>query len=114
MVLCFRNPIFGLLCSQILLELVAVEGISGADIYETAVRISQETWETADTVVLAKGTDFPDALAGGPLVFKEIAPILLTKSEELTAVTKDEIIRLGARNVIYSTLYSGTRDLTQE
>lgn len=78
----------------------AIEGIRGADRYETAVRISQETWETADTVVLAKGSDFPDALAGGPLAFKENAPILLTKSEQLTAVTKEEIIRLGAKKVI--------------
>ncbi|WP_417898742.1 cell wall-binding repeat-containing protein [Bacillus haimaensis] len=78
----------------------AVEGIRGADRYETAVKISQETWETADTVVLAKGTDFPDALAGGPLAYKENAPILLTKTENLTAVTKGEIIRLNAKKVI--------------
>ena len=74
--------------------------IAGTSRYSTAVAISQEGWETAETVVLATGVDFPDALAGGPLAYKENAPILLTKPTSLTAETELEIKRLKAKKVI--------------
>ncbi|MBT2694448.1 cell wall-binding repeat-containing protein [Bacillus sp. ISL-55] len=74
--------------------------ISGANRFETAVAISQEGWTTADTVVLAKGYDFPDALAGTPLAHQLNAPMLLTRDNLLPDVTKDEITRLKAKNVI--------------
>ncbi|WP_422123940.1 cell wall-binding repeat-containing protein [Planococcus sp. X10-3] len=74
--------------------------ISGDTRYETAVVISKEGWETADTVVLATAADFPDALAGGPLAYQEDAPILLTRTATLGRETKAEIARLGADKVI--------------
>ncbi|MBT2581271.1 cell wall-binding repeat-containing protein [Planococcus sp. ISL-109] len=74
--------------------------ISGASRYDTAVAISKKGWKTADTVVLATASDFPDALAGGPLAFQEDAPILLTRTASLTKETKAEIERLGAEKVI--------------
>jgi uncharacterized protein YvpB/putative cell wall-binding protein len=79
---------------------LAAERIAGENRYSTAVMISQKGWQTAQTVILAKGSDFPDALAGGPLAFKENSPILLTQSEILTQLTKNEISRLKARKVI--------------
>ncbi|WP_019414902.1 cell wall-binding repeat-containing protein [Paenisporosarcina sp. TG20] len=79
----------------------ASDRISGISRYETAVEVSKRGWiNGANTVILAKGTDFPDALAGGPLAFKLDAPILLTKSTSLPTSTKNEIIRLGANKVI--------------
>ncbi|WP_282140972.1 cell wall-binding repeat-containing protein [Cytobacillus oceanisediminis] len=63
--------------------------------YDTAVSISQEGWENgADTVVLAYGEDFPDALAGTPLAYQLDAPMLLTKVNSLPDPTKAEIERL--------------------
>ena len=75
--------------------------VSGADRWETAVEISKSGWQDgADTVVLARSHEFPDALAGAPLAYKYNAPILLTHTEELTSATKQEIERLGASKVI--------------
>jgi putative cell wall-binding protein len=75
--------------------------VSGATRYETAIEISKEGWQDgADTVVLAMGMNFPDALAGAPLAYKYNAPILLTESAKLTPATKKEIQRLGANRVI--------------
>ncbi|MGI2327562.1 cell wall-binding repeat-containing protein [Planococcus sp. YIM B11945] len=74
--------------------------IAGTDRYATAVAISKAGWKTADTAILATGLDFPDALAGGPLAYKEGAPVLLTKPGALTELTKQELIRLKAKNVI--------------
>ncbi|WP_409252048.1 cell wall-binding repeat-containing protein [Bacillus sp. SCS-153A] len=74
--------------------------LSGVDRFDTAVRISKEGWEKADTVVLAQGYNFPDALTGGPLAYKYDAPLLLTDKNKLTASTKKEIERLGADKVI--------------
>ena len=75
--------------------------ISGRSRYDTAVAISQEGWpETTKTVVLARGDDFPDALAGTPLAHQLEAPMLLTQKDKLTASTKEEIERLAAEKVI--------------
>ncbi|WP_010676970.1 cell wall-binding repeat-containing protein [Bacillus timonensis] len=75
--------------------------LSGSTRFDTAIEISKSGWqEGANTVVLAKGFDFPDALAGAPLASKYDAPILLTHTDKLTASTKKEIKRLGANKVI--------------
>lgn len=78
-----------------------IHRLSGPGRYETSVAISQEGWPNgADTVVLARGDDYPDALAGTPLAFQEDAPLLLTKSNTLDKSTKDELKRLDANKVI--------------
>jgi len=77
--------------------------IQGPSRYHTAAKVSEESWEKADTVILATGDNFPDALAGVPLAAAKKAPILLVheskKSKQLINVTKNEISRLGAKNV---------------
>ncbi|NMH67680.1 transglycosylase SLT domain-containing protein [Bacillus sp. RO3] len=75
------------------------ERLSGTDRIKTAVDISQAGWNQADTVVLAQGYNFPDALTGGPLAYKNDAPLLLTDKHKLTESTKNEIKRLKATNV---------------
>ncbi|MCS0673439.1 cell wall-binding repeat-containing protein [Cytobacillus firmus] len=77
-----------------------VNRISGADRYVTAVEISKKGWTEADTVVLATGDNYADALAGIPLAKKNDAPLLLTKPNSLSDATKAEIERLGAKKVI--------------
>lgn len=60
--------------------------ISGPDRYDTAMALADkwmaETGRTSlDTVVIACGTNFPDALAGSYLAVKKDAPILLVGSQ---------------------------------
>ena len=83
---------------------VAAEGtitrISGPNRYDTAVAISQEGWTSADTVVLARGDEYADALAGVSLAHAYGAPILLTPQNTLATSTATEITRLQADNVV--------------
>ncbi|MEC3884253.1 cell wall-binding repeat-containing protein [Halobacillus sp. HZG1] len=75
--------------------------LKGETRIETAIDISEKGWQNgADTVVLAKAFDFPDALAGAPLAYKYDAPILLTRTGSLNPSTKEEIERLHADRVI--------------
>lgn len=74
--------------------------LAGLNRYETAVCISKKGWTTSSKVILARGDNFPDALAGAPLAFKYDCPILLTNSSELSPETATEIVRLGALECI--------------
>ncbi|MDA3936348.1 MAG: cell wall-binding repeat-containing protein [Actinomycetota bacterium] len=71
----------------------------GTSRYDTAVSVSQELG-SADTVVLATGRTFPDALAGAPLAYALDAPILLVDTNFVPQVVLDEIARLGATNIV--------------
>ena len=77
-----------------------LDRIAGSNRWETAVKISQEGWTSAGTVVLANGRNYPDALAGVPYAYGLDAPVLLTEADSLVAATKAEITRLGAGKVI--------------
>ena len=75
--------------------------ISGSTRYHTAVEVSKKGWPNgANTVLIARGDSYPDALAGAPLAAKLDAPILLSRPDSLPDVTKEEIKRLGATEVI--------------
>lgn len=74
--------------------------ISGENRYQTAIDVSKQGWNSAETIILTKGTDFPDALSGAPLAYKNNAPILLTDSLSLTTETLEEIKRLSPGKVI--------------
>src|SRR5699024_688979 len=47
-----------------------VKRLDGELRYDTAIDVSQEGWDSADTVILARGDEFADALAGVPLAYK--------------------------------------------
>lgn len=56
----------------------AVVRLSGADRYATAAAISDRLFKpTTESLVLAKGADFPDALAGGALAGSRRSPLVL-------------------------------------
>jgi putative cell wall-binding protein len=88
--------------------------LSGADRRATAVAVSTSAFPTvgsASAVVLARADDFADALAGGPLAAAKHAPLLLTSSGSLDAVTKAEIQRvLPAGGTVF--LLGGTSALS--
>lgn len=67
---------------------------------ETAIRISQEGWTNAQTVLLARADDFPDSLVSVPLSKRLDAPILLTYPEQLDSTVLQELERLGTNHVI--------------
>jgi 2',3'-cyclic-nucleotide 2'-phosphodiesterase / 3'-nucleotidase / 5'-nucleotidase len=77
-----------------------VNRLGGIDRYETAVKVSKQGWNSAETVIIVRGDDFADALAAAPLAYKYDAPILLTQTDSLNSTTKKEIKRLGATNAI--------------
>ncbi|HEX4905492.1 MAG TPA: cell wall-binding repeat-containing protein [Acidimicrobiales bacterium] len=75
--------------------------IAGADRYETAVRISSAAFAGgAASVVVASGESFPDGLAAGPLAALYDAPVLLTATASLPAITGTELDRLDPERVV--------------
>ncbi|WP_209121752.1 cell wall-binding repeat-containing protein [Alkalihalobacillus sp. BA299] len=77
-----------------------VDRLTGKNRFETAVSVSKIGWNQSNIVVLTRGDNFADALAGVSLAHKHGAPILLTESNQLREETKAEIVRLGATKVI--------------
>ncbi len=77
-----------------------VRRLAGATRYSTAVAISNGSFTSADTVVIASGLDFADALAGAPLAGTLNAPLLLVPGTTVPAEVAAEISRLGATKAI--------------
>ncbi|MGG3467854.1 cell wall-binding repeat-containing protein [Neobacillus pocheonensis] len=74
------------------------ERIDGKDRFEVAVNISKK-WDHADYAVVTNYIAFADALTAAPFAAKYNAPILLSRPTALTAVTQEEIKRLGVKKV---------------
>lgn len=68
-----------------------VERIEGVDRYETAARVARRIAEREDlfwpTVFIARGDEFPDALAASPLAYSMGRPILLVRPDALPGPT---------------------------
>lgn len=75
--------------------------LAGSTRFDTALEISRTGWAQAPAVVLARGDDFPDALAGAVLAnsTKAQGPLLLTDSQTLSPGVYEEIKRLNAQKV---------------
>ena len=73
--------------------------VAGADRYETALEASEAFENGTSTVVIATGMNWPDALGGTALAGAVRGPLLLTRTNELPAAVRDELVRLGARKV---------------
>jgi putative cell wall-binding protein len=73
--------------------------LAGSDRYETGAKIVSEGWTTSDYAVVASGEGFADALCAAPLAKKYNAPILLTEKNTLNTETKNQLIRIKAKNV---------------
>lgn len=70
----------------------------GSTRYETAIKVSQKGWKSAENIILVSGNSIPDALAATPFAKQKDAPILLTNLYKLNEDTKTEIKRLKAKN----------------
>jgi len=73
----------------------AIDRTNGATRYDTAVTISEQTFDAADAVVVASGASYPDALSASGLAGTVGGPLLLTAAT-LPAGVVAEIDRLGA------------------
>ncbi len=72
--------------------------LAGPNRYSTAVLVSQSAFPSgADTVIIASGDSYADALVSAPLASAYNAPILLTSKDIITETTLTEIKRLGAK-----------------
>ena len=76
-----------------------VTRVSGTDRYTTAIKSSQ-FWQSCETVVLASGAGYADALSAAPLAGSYNAPILLTPPAEVPSTVLAEISRLKTSKVI--------------
>ena len=74
---------------------------AGANRYDTAALISQGEYKNGtDTVIVATGLDFHDAMVAVPLANAYNAPLLLTTDKQVTKQTEAELARLKAKKVI--------------
>ena len=78
---------------------VKINILAGEDRYETAIKVSNRGWKSADNVVLVNSSAIVDALSATPFASSINAPILLTQKEVLNSDTEKEIKRLNAKNV---------------
>lgn len=94
--------------------------IAGGDRYQTGIQISQQQFPnagSANAVVLAVGSNYPDALSGAPLAKKVGGPLLLTPGNVVDAQVVAEIHRvlkpggmvyvLGGTSAINQTVVNG-------
>jgi putative cell wall-binding protein len=73
--------------------------LAGADRYSTAATVSAQ-FESAETVYIASGVNYPDALSAAPAAAHVGAPLLLTAPDALPQVIIDEIKRLDPSRVV--------------
>ena len=77
-----------------------VTRLSGANRYSTAVDVSRETFDASDVVFVATGSNFPDALGGGPVAGSVPGPLLLVPGSSVPSEVASEIRRLGPERVV--------------
>ncbi|WP_146233311.1 cell wall-binding repeat-containing protein [Arthrobacter psychrolactophilus] len=77
-----------------------IDRIYGADRYATAVDVSKSRFAAINTLYIATGEQFADALSAAPAASRERAPLLLTKSTVLPEVAREEIERLRPERII--------------
>ncbi|MDP2232437.1 MAG: cell wall-binding repeat-containing protein, partial [Actinomycetota bacterium] len=75
-------------------------GVAGADRYQTAIAASQHSFpEGSNAVIIATGSNWPDALGGAALAGVYDAPVLLTRPDALSAEVAAEIVRLDPNHI---------------
>lgn len=79
---------------------VDIKQLIGLTRYETAALLSKSEFASADTVILVNGYALVDGLTAAPLASCVNGPILLTEQNDISEVTREEIKRLGAKNVV--------------
>ncbi|MBY1346231.1 cell wall-binding repeat-containing protein [Clostridioides difficile] len=73
--------------------------LAGEDRIDTSLKISSYKWQNAENAVLINSNTIADALCSAPLATAKNAPVLLTEKDKLNTKTKEEIKRLGVKNI---------------
>ena len=77
-----------------------VTRVSGPDRYGTAAEISERWYaQGVQAAFVAVGTNFADALAGGPAAALRDSPLLLVKSDSIPSATQAELNRLKPQRI---------------
>ncbi len=74
--------------------------LAGANRYDTASHISNKMYGNSDTVIIATGLTFNDALVAVPLASAYDAPLLLTTDKQVTKYTEERLKNLNTKKVI--------------
>src|SRR5690606_27856586 len=78
-----------------------VERLAGATRFETAAEIATERFDRGvDTVYIATGLNWPDALSGGAAAAFEEAPILLVETAAIPAATAAALTALDPGRIV--------------
>ena len=77
-----------------------VQRLAGSDRYATSAAVSNGTFAAGQTVFIATGKNFPDALGGGPVAGIVPGPLLLVPGNALPASVAAELQRLDPARVI--------------
>ncbi|MCT9819644.1 cell wall-binding repeat-containing protein [Microbacterium sp. W1N] len=76
-----------------------VSRIAGVDRYETSARLAATFAPGTDTVFVATGLDFPDALSAAA-ASRAASPVILTSPAELSEAVRSELSRLKPRRIV--------------
>lgn len=71
----------------------------GQDRYETAANMAEQAYQDAEKVIVARGDDYADGLAGSVLAGALDAPILLTRTDQLPEASYKAMENLGAEEI---------------
>ena len=74
--------------------------LAGADRYQTARMVVDEEFRKANSVVVASGDNYPDALAASAVAGALGSPVILTPGHALGAEARGKIEGLGATNAV--------------
>ena len=79
-----------------------VHRLAGEERYETSVAIGQQAFPDSTTAVLVSGAEegMVDGLVAGPLGYHLEAPVLLTRSDQLSLATAGDLSDRGVTDVI--------------
>lgn len=88
-----------------------VRRVSGADRYATSAAVSRDAFSgTQETIFVATGASFPDALAGVPAAGALGAPLMLVEPDRLPAEVAAELDRLRPKRIV---ILGGERSVSQ-
>ncbi len=87
--------------------------VFGADRYATSVEVAEEFFAAPNSVGIATGGDFPDALSGGVHMGKQGGPMLLTRTATLPEVV-ETYLEDNAATIDWVWIFGGTNAVSQE
>jgi len=79
---------------------ISVVRLGGSDRFATNKLINEHTFLASNTVLLASGTNFPDALALGPVAYHKTFPLILTRGTTLGASENSQLSDFHPTNVV--------------